>query len=289
MIAMCQRCGAGYERLSAEWLPLCWQCWHDYCREHRPVLANPKGDDVTLEFIDEPSTEHINVLLYGPSKSGKTTGAASAPGLIAYLNCDTPNALHYARLRDTENRLKVVKFKGFETLIDISQLIDQELNAEVRMLDTVVVDTVGDLHRRLLEEESKRAIRPSLNQYGDVSTHIERFCRWLCEMPVNAIFVCHDYPVKDEASGIVERLPWTGTTNPALGSKIMGMVDVVAYTGVAETEDGIRYMSQLLSTGGRRGGDRFGVLGAYRETNLAEWFSIIAGETSTTTPEGVAA
>jgi hypothetical protein len=235
---------------------------------------------------------HANVLLYGPPKTGKTAGACSAPGAVALVNLDLPNATQFAHSRDGEGRIHEIEFEGMQTLIDLHEAVHQK-----PAFDTVVVDPIGELHRRLLEEASGRAVRPTLNQYGDVGTHLERFCRMLCEAPVNAIFVAHETPVKDEASGTMERLPWTGTTNPALGQKIMGMVDIVGYTAVLEVEGQAEpdYVAQLISAQGRRGGDRFNALGDWRKLDLTEWFQTagVGGEATpdetTTTTEKEAA
>jgi hypothetical protein len=155
------------------------------------------------------------------------------------------------------------------------------LNADEGMVDVVVVDTVGECHRRLLEEASDRAIRPAINHYGDVSVHLERFCRALCEKPVSTVFICHDHPVKDESAGQMVRLPWTGTTNPALGQKLMAMVDIVGYSGVVASEDGKVFAAQLVSQQGRSGGDRYDVLGDWVEMDLGDWMDRINGITQT--------
>lgn len=227
-----------------------------------------------LTFQPPPDPEpHVNVLLYGPPKSGKTAGACSAPEPVVLLNADLPNASRYAHSR---REILELQFEGFETLVDVVRALgDGTLDA-----GTVVVDPIGELHRHLLEEASNRAVRPTLNQYGDVGVHLERFCRALCEAPVNTVLVCHEQPVKDEASGVIERLPWTGTTNPALGHKLMGMVDVVGYCGLSERDDGeLEYVAQLVNGGGRRGGDRFAVLGLARTLDLSEWFALAATQT----------
>jgi hypothetical protein len=202
------------------------------------------------------------------------------------LNLDLPNAAHYAKSLDTEGRIMEVDFQGLDTLIDVHEALRKDDTAEC-----VVVDPVGELHRRLLEERSKRAIRPSIDAYGDVSVHVERFCRSLCEMPITTVFVCHEHPVKDESTGTMERLPYTGTSNPALGQKLLGMVDIVGFTGVVHQPDGTKaYLAQLVHDRGRRGGDRYDVLGDYRPLDLAEWLEVINSPTQTTqtTQEAVA-
>ena len=236
---------------------------------------------MTLSFVKPPEQPWINVLLYGPPKTGKTTGACSVPGGVLLMNADLANAAWFAHSQDPEGRISELDMTSpLQALIDVTNAIAEQPATEARMVNTVVLDPVGELHRRMLEEASNRAIRPTLNQYGDTSTYIERFCRMLCDAPINAVFVCHEQPVKDEASGGFERLPYTGTTNPALGQKLMGMVDVVGYTGVIETANGKEYVAQVINAQGRRGGDRFDVLDVgdgYRRLNLTEWFAAIHG------------
>jgi hypothetical protein len=226
---------------------------------------------MALQFVPRPTRRAPNILIYGPPKSSKTAFGCSGPDGTLLLNADLPNASQYAREQDTEGRIMEVAFEGMQTMVDTILAV----RAEERIAEIVVVDTVGECHRRLLEEASDRAIRPAINTYGDVSVHLERFCRALCEEPIVTVFVCHDHPVKDEATGQMVRLPWTGTTNPALGQKLMAMVDVVAYSGVVATEEGKVYAAQLISQGGRMGGDRYDALGDWLEMNLTDWLDRI--------------
>jgi len=147
--------------------------------------------------------------------------------------------------------------------------------------DTWVVDTVGELHRRLLAFRSKGAVRPTLDAYGDVAREVEDFIRFLVEAPCNLVVVAHEQPVKDESTGGFMTLPWTGTSNPALGQKLMGMMDIVGYTGATVVKDGEEtktiYVTQLVPTMGRPVGvrGRFNKLitrEGYRPTDLSEWF-----------------
>jgi len=264
---------------------------------------------MTLEFRAEDEPHQLlrpNFLFYGPPKSGKTTAGVSYPGNVILLNADLPNATRYAKRQAKARGTNVLEVKWppaneerivktFDTMVSVMQAVADQDAAYAKgeppkdPIAAVQIDPVGNLYARLLEELGKRAISPSLPTYQAVGTHIERFCRALCESPsVSAIIVAHDMPVKDESNGEVERLPNTGTTNPTLGQKLMGMVDIVGYTGVAAPEEGDdkpRYMAQLVSHAGRRGGDRWGVLGDARELDLAEWLEVIkaAEQPDTTT------
>jgi DNA (cytosine-5)-methyltransferase 1 len=236
---------------------------------------------------------HINVLLYGPGKSGKTTAALSAPDFKLALNFDQVNSTYFARtFRDPGHTIFEIEMPRYEEgKLHTENMLNEVAVTYARHMEdgsepdamTVIADPIGQLHRRLLEDLSRKAIRPSRDAYGDVAKIIERWARFMCDMPCNFVMVCHERPIKDEESGGFERLPFTGTTNPDLGLRLAEMVDIVGYTGRLDQEGETKYVAQLFNGNGRRGGDRFGVLGDYRELDLAEWFDVIGGATLATT------
>lgn len=243
---------------------------------------------MSLNHRTPEPTPYVNVLLYGDAKTGKTIGAASAPGRILYLNADLPNATLKAH-EIYGPSMDEVTFEGLVTLADIHQAVWDPQGGYA----TVVIDPVGEVHRCLMDAQSDRAIRVDVRIYGDVAKYVERFCRDLCEAPINVVLVCHENQVKDEATGRLERMPWTGTNNTSLGNTLLRMVDVIGYTGVRIEGEGDdrskRYVSALIPAQGTRGGTRFEVLGDWRDTNLSEWFRLIAeaaeDNQGTTTPQ----
>jgi hypothetical protein len=218
-----------------------------------------------LRFVKPSEDPNVNVFLYGPPKTGKTMGAASAPKPMLYVNADKPNA---TRLAHSKFEFDEVKMLGLEeTLIPV---MEELLRGEYR---TVVIDPLSSVYRTLLEGISGRALSPSLPQYQATGVHLERFCRRLCELPLNAVFVAHELTVEDGEA--LERLAYTGTKNPVFGLNLMAEVDVIGYTGVVEKEGGDReYVAQLVNGRGRRGGDRFDVLGISRSLDLSEWIDL---------------
>jgi hypothetical protein len=226
-----------------------------------------------------------NVLIYGPAKTGKTALACSAPGGILLANADTVNATRYVRRADTEGRIMEIDLSEGK-ISDIMAEIELAMAQSTRVADTVVIDPVGELHRRLLEQASNMALRAQIQQYGDTSIYLERFCRNLVALPCNVVLVCHELSVQDDVTETTERMPFTGTSGKggvALANKLMGMVDIIAYAGVLEKKDehdetqvALEYVCQLQPGKGRRGGDRFASLGGVRKSNLAEWFDAIA-------------
>ena len=252
---------------------------------------------MTLEFREDPKEEtrkYANVLLFGPAKTGKTTGAASAPGLIGFLNTEQPDSTEYAHALDTEGRIK-------ELLVpkDPKPLLHEVMRScypeTGEGFDTWVLDSVGELHRRLLVARSRGAVRPTLDAYGDVAREVADFCRFMVEAPCNFVIVAQEHAVKDEVTGTFKTLPWTGTTNPAVAQMILGMVNIVGYTGAVQVTDEedkrrVLYVSQIVPTEGRPVGvrGRFNALitpEGYRETNLTEWFQTAGAPPAEPEPE----
>lgn len=204
---------------------------------------------------------------------------------MLYLNADLPNATRAAHLRNPGGRIMEPRMPGYEKgkrpVMELLMWASNEVYNPQRVIESVVLDPFGELHRRLMEESSDRAVRPHRNLYGDASTYMERFCRHMCEAPVNFVIVCHEITMSD-GDGELLRIPFTGTQggSPTLGAKLMQMVDIIGYCGVAEGEDGgpPRYLTQLVTARGRFGGDRFGVLapdGQARELDIATWIAEI--------------
>ena len=221
-----------------------------------------------LEIVTPTASPGLKVLLYGPSGSGKTTGALSAPGPILLLNAEGPDGPQFAR--DQGREIHEVQMTGLAVMEGVYFRLLRQEGGE----PTVVIDSLGELYRVLLEELSGKAIRPTLPQYGEATVRLERFCRALRDLPHHVVWIAGERPIKDEETGGFERLPITGTTNPDLGSKVMAMATVTGYCGYLAPEgtgDG-RWVAQLYNGHGRRGKDRTGrISGGVRDVNLTEW------------------
>lgn len=235
-----------------------------------------------LEIVTPSSPPGLKVLLYGDSGSGKTTGACSAPGPVLLLNAEGPDGPAFARTQGYAIHEVVVD--GYGPLEAAYFHLLRHEGPE----PTVVVDSLGEVYRVLLEEISGKAIRPTLPQYGEATVRLERFCRALRDLPHHVVYVAGERPIKNEDTGAMERLPITGTTNPDLGQKVKAMATVTGYCGFLPPEGGGqgRYVAQLYNGHGRSGKDRTGKLtGGVRDLNLTEWVQLAGRPLDPTTSE----
>jgi len=230
---------------------------------------------MTLTFVKPaPAGTTANILMYGPPGTGKTVGACSAPGPVLVLNAEGQGALRKAREVHASTDIREVAVTGKKVLDDAYLYLRDGKGGE----RTVVVDTVGEVYRILLEEFG--GDRPTLQQYGDTNLVIERFVRALRDLDINVVLTAHEEVVMDGTTGETVRQPVTG--GKKLPGNLMAQVDVVAYTGVV-TEDGKppRFVAQLVDGGGRRCKDRSGRLGQVRDVNIAEWLRAMAPAAAT--------
>jgi len=218
-----------------------------------------------VKFVDAteaPPT--LNLCLYGPGGTGKTVAACSAPGPVVVANAEGPGALRFAR-EMYGDKIREVEVTGAETLDEIYLYLKEGKGKE----KTVVIDTVGEVYGAMLANFG--GARPSLQNYGDTNTKIERFVRALRDLPINVVLICHEQV--DDGDGEITRRPMTG--GKKLPEIIVAQMDVVAYTGVIPATDDqpVRYVGQLIEAGGRRAKDRTGKLGDIRDLDLTDWIN----------------
>lgn len=233
------------------------------------------GAEFNLEFIKpEEYQTKINVLLYGPPGTSKTTGATFLPGPLLFLNAEGPNATMFARqLHGNEKFLEYpITCKAD---LDKAYVFLRQNPKDVR---SVVLDKIGELYRILtseMVENRGQTGMPDQRMYGEANIIIEKFCRILRNSVYNTVLIADEQVDHDELTGEGIRMPATG--GKQLPRSLTGMVDVVGYTGAVISDDGVRYVSQLVSARGRYGKDRTGKLGVVADTNVGHWLEVMKG------------
>lgn len=231
---------------------------------------------MSLEIVNPLAKgAHLNVVLYGPPKVGKTVAAASAPGPILYLNTDGPNALGFARRHFGSEKILEVEVKGKDSLAGALDVLRDGGKVAGQQIQTVVLDSVGEAYRILLEEMTRG--RPNIGQYGDAATMIERWCRHVRNLQVNLVLVAHEQLMETPEGNIL--MPQTGARK--LPQILCAMVDVIAYCQMqpAQGEKKAVFWAQTVSGYGRYAGNRDGFLGETAFTNLDVWVAAWNGST----------
>jgi hypothetical protein len=219
---------------------------------------------MSLTFV-EPSAvaPTLNILLYGPGGTGKTVNACSAPGPVLVGNAEGESALRFARGKWGDDKIHEKAISCAKDLDDIFVHVREGCEEK-----TLVIDSVGEVYQRLVEELAGSG-RASLQNYGDVNTKIERFVRAIKDLPINVVLIAHEQLDEDDGASI--KRPATG--GKKLPEKLVAAVDVVGYCAVLpESEDTPRrYVAQLVEANGKRAKDRSGGLGKMRDIDLSEW------------------
>lgn len=223
---------------------------------------------MSLSFVKPGPVESVNLLFYGPEGSGKTTGALSAPGPVLYLNAEGPNAGRYGHTK-WPGKIREVTVTSARVFDDAIAYLDNE-GKDVK---TVVLDSISEIHVSLMEEQAKGG-KFQIQYYGDVNTEIRRFARHIRDLPINLVLVAHETFMRDEETGVIERVPFTGTSKPGLGKQLTSICDVVAYCKRTPPESGdgdAKYMASLVHSNQKRAKHRFEVLGNVAEVDVTAW------------------
>jgi len=186
------------------------------------------------------------------------------------VNAEGPNALQHPRRTYGDANIMEVALKGDADLRAISRYID----AHEDDIGTVVLDSIGEVHKALLNEmvDAGSYQNATLQQFGLVNNRIERFARWMLGKKPVFVMVCHEQIQANEMTGNMMKMPMTG--GKALPPILCAMVDVVGYTGISVKEGETTYYTNFVSDGQKYGKDRTNRLGTNRVSNISRWIAL---------------
>jgi AAA domain len=219
-------------------------------------------------------------VVWGAPKSGKTTAACDAPGVQLLFNCEQEDSTRFAHKRDKDKRLIEPIIPPFESgkrsLYDLMGEI--AIGARDKSWDGVILDSAAELYRRLLEEISNKAKRPSFEHRQDATSEFERWLRYMVAAPVNFTIIAHAMRVEgdDNTSIQVPLISSKSGSESGIGPKLGGIVGLIAYVRTIETEGGRQRVAQVRSDDMDLGG-RFPELETdegYRTLDIPEWYKL---------------
>ena len=168
--------------------------------------------------------ESLVMIVYGKGGVGKTTFAATAPGVLIL---DFENGSKYLGQRGI--KAAVVRLSAWLTEQD-----KHELRTEIKKYQTIVVDPLGEAMEKLMDSSSLNG--PKYRQpdgsltmagWGEAKKKMRAFIKWLRDTGKNVIIIAHDSEEKD-GEQIVHRIQ----VATKLREELPTIVDVISYMGV---------------------------------------------------------
>lgn len=221
--------------------------------------------------------EFVNVLYYGRGGVGKSSHAAHAAleGRIVYIDAESGvKKRPLNRLGVPTDNIMRYHVENYEDLDELYWSVKGMLDKDPDSVKCVVFDSVTELQKKLIEDiatkrfDKKRAagmvddpFEVDRDEWGKMTEQMRRICRRFRDLPCHTAFVCLEKRMVD-SSGAYYRPALT----PAFASDLVGYVDIVVYTDVAQaegetdTEKRARFIGVTVPTGALRGKDRFGIL-----------------------------
>lgn len=237
------------------------------------ATAAPPQKGLSLPFVDptaDAKPKTLNVVLYGPGGIGKTTSALGAPGPVVYANAEGPNAALFARKMYGNNHIREVEVNSKQDLEQIYLYLKDGGQGE----KSLVIDSLGEVHARILKSIAGEDQTVTLQHRGDANDSMIAFLKLVRDLPVNVIVICHEVSIKDEASGVIERGPQVGTSNEKVQKQVTNLfADVVGYCGRVETDNGPEFHAQVVHGNGRYAKDRTDQLGVSARIDLPAWIA----------------
>lgn len=179
---------------------------------------------------------------YGPPGSGKTVLAAQAPKpLIVDVERGTLSINNHKDSIDTDN-VAVLEYKSFRQL----ELLIKKLNeGAFPEIETVIIDSMSELHKRGLQEITEREWRngngrnkdgvkrnryvPETEDHTENNEHIRRLTSSLRDLNRNLVVISHHRTKDGKDGGLAAIYP---DFSEKLANTLMGIFDAIGYLSI---------------------------------------------------------
>lgn len=171
-----------------------------------------------LKEVKNEGNVNVNMVIYGDSGVGKTTFAstAAADGKVLYIDSEAGANFIDDKYADNIDLLK----------LDNINLLDEVLKPEnIKEYKTVVLDSVTEIMKKMVDKIKGSKDKPSLADWGTVITNMETYFRRFRDLDKNVIMVALTQEKVDEDM-ILKRPSLSGKNLPA---DIIGLVDICLF------------------------------------------------------------
>ena len=239
----------------------------------------------TAKTPPKRSLSDVSILLYGPSKIGKSTFASQAPDAIFLATEPGLNALEVFQQ----------PIGSWPEFLEACA----ELAKGEHPFQTVVIDTIDILYRlcadhicqkRGLEHESDGSHGKI---YGLIKNEIYRVLTKLAHLPYGLILISHsqDRDLETRTGTVTRTVP---TLSESFRQIVIGLVDLILYCDVQveQAEDGTRKYRRVVRTKpspNYDAGDRFGCLPEVMDLNFQAFARAFKTPKTNTTPASAGA
>lgn len=220
-----------------------------------------------LEFKrtgDADYPRHLNTVLMGPPKSGKTTFISTAPNVVV-------GAAEAGLMSIAHKNVPYIDIKGSDTLQQLIMVLGNDtLRAKLaeqlgmEKIETFALDTT-DAFQEILKKERLRAERRTQMQrddWGWLKDNLTEMIKALVACPINVILTVHTKTTQDDESRIITMPGLQG----AIAEDLAGLVDfsMLAQRSREVKPDGTPYMRYYLQVEGDNKNPHLGNRGAGR-------------------------
>lgn len=154
-------------------------------------------------------TANLKIGFYGKSGVGKTWMALALAKhfktfLIFSERSDT-SIRSYPDFDQIEHNLEYVDVYSWEETKRAFEYVTENQNK----YQFVIVDSLTDVNKRIIEDltENSKEEMLSMRQWGQVTSRMERFIRFVRDLRTNVVFVCLSTSEKNELTGEVCQFP----------------------------------------------------------------------------------
>ena len=176
-----------------------------------------------------PEEETITAMVYGDPGVGKTTFVSYAPSLLLIETERGETSIY-----KTPNRPDLVHADTLDELAEIYLWLHTgNHNYKSVAIDTLTEASKRELaritHESSLKIPDKDPDRPTMPDYGKLSSRMSKMVRAFRDLPMHTFFLCHTRSDKDEETGAVKVTP---NLTPAVMSDAVAYCNAVFYLDV---------------------------------------------------------